>query len=79
MDDHQIIKELLAKGLVVGTAITIPFYVTNYFPPDDGHKHPGHEHVENYTVTSQVMGAPVAVALTGVAATGLVGDLGIGA
>ena len=40
--------DLLKKGLILGTAATIPFYVTGYFPPEkQGERYPGHEHAES--------------------------------
>ena len=42
--------KLFANGVAVGTALTIPFYVTGYYPPDkQGEKHPPHEHVHGST------------------------------
>jgi len=73
----EVMRRLIAMGVVVPVGAAMSMYVTDYYPPDDGHKRPGHEHVEQqHTSTSQVTGTPVVVALTGVQALGQVGNLG---
>ena len=43
-------SKLLGKGVLVGTAFTISFYVPGYFPPEkQSEKHPPHEHMERGT------------------------------
>lgn len=39
--------DLIKKGVVLGTAVTIPLYVAGYYPPEkQGDKHPPHEHTD---------------------------------
>lgn len=58
--------ELLKMGVIAGTALTIPFYVAGYFPPEQqGDKHPPHEHTHassgNASLSAGVVIAPIYV------------------
>ena len=47
MDIYPVSKKPLVELVSIGTALTIPFYVAGYAPPEkQGERHPGHEHIE---------------------------------
>jgi len=45
--DFDELGKLSKTGAIVGTAVTIPFYVAGYYPPEpSGDRHPPHQHTE---------------------------------